>query len=337
MDTEYSKSRSFVFDNYKCLLIVLVVFGHVLEEYGIFGTSEHIRAVIYSFHMPAFVFISGYFSKNVQKSYDMAFEKCLLPFILFNTVWLVMSAHSLKVNVLYPAYVFWYLMSLFFWRISLRLITKIRFVFLLLVLLALYAGCFHEIDRFLSVSRTLVFWPMFYLGFWFSEEKVEKLRSRRKTLSIAAGGVLAIAFSVTLWLNRTGRIPVKTYENLQCYHCSGIGNAEGVLIRFFEMGLAILIVFALLILMPDKKYRFTCLGERTLTIYLLSGFFIYILRVATDRIGWTAGIQSHDVLLLSLSILACIGIVFICSREWVCRLYERFFSWLGGLFLKSFS
>lgn len=335
MDTDVKNSRSYVFDNYKCLLIVLVVFGHILEAYGIFGASEHVRAAIYSFHMPAFIFISGYFSKNVQKCQDTAFEKCLLPFFVFNTIWLLLSMETWRVNVFFPVYVFWYLFSLFFWRITIRILSQIRFVLPVLVLIALYAGCFHEIDRFLSVSRTLAFWPMFYLGFWLSRERVEKLRSQRKKLLAAAWGTLVLGLGVTLWLNVAGKIPVKTYENLQCYHCSGIGNVEGMGIRLLEMGIAILIVFGLLILMPDKKYRFTTLGERTVTIYLLSSFFIHFLRAATDRLDWTVELQSHDVLLFSFSILACFGIVFLCSRKWVCRLYESFFHWLAGFVRKK--
>lgn len=57
------KERNYLFDNLKFLLIVLVVFGHSLEEISLAQDYAIIRAWIYSFHMPAFVFISGYFSK----------------------------------------------------------------------------------------------------------------------------------------------------------------------------------------------------------------------------------------------------------------------------------
>lgn len=326
------RERSYLFDNYKCMLIILVVFGHILEEYGIFGTSEHIRAVIYSFHMPAFIFISGYFSKNLTKCYEQAVKTCLLPFLVFNTIWLIITMDTWRVNVLFPAYVFWYLLSLFFWRITIRFVSRIRFTFLVLLLIALYVGCFHEADRFLSISRTLVFYPLFYLGFWVSEEQVAKLRSYSKW--IAAVLVLA-GLGVTLYLNVTGRIPVKTYENLQCYHCSGIGNVEGILIRLFEILLAIIIIFGLLNLIPDKKYKITSLGSRTVTIYLLSSFFIRGFHMATDKLHWTEKLQGNDALLLSVSLAVCIVIVYLCSRKWVCRLYSQVFNWLAGIIMKN--
>ena len=56
------KERSPLFDNMKMVLIILVVFGHALEEISLEHEYGIIRACIYSFHMPVFIFISGYFS-----------------------------------------------------------------------------------------------------------------------------------------------------------------------------------------------------------------------------------------------------------------------------------
>ena len=58
------KKRSFLWDNAKGLLIFLVVFGHFLS-----GNTNHsgallVLTVIYSFHMPAFAFISGFFTRE---------------------------------------------------------------------------------------------------------------------------------------------------------------------------------------------------------------------------------------------------------------------------------
>lgn len=56
------KERSLLFDNIKTVLIILVVLGHALEEISLEHEYGIIRVCIYSFHMPAFIFISGYFS-----------------------------------------------------------------------------------------------------------------------------------------------------------------------------------------------------------------------------------------------------------------------------------
>lgn len=60
------KERSPLFDNIKIVLIILVLFGHALEEISLENGYGIIRACIYSFHMPVFIFISGYFSGGGQ-------------------------------------------------------------------------------------------------------------------------------------------------------------------------------------------------------------------------------------------------------------------------------
>lgn len=52
--------RDYRLDRLRLLLMVLVVFGHLLE---LFPGAEKLYRVIYSFHMPAFLFLSGYFAR----------------------------------------------------------------------------------------------------------------------------------------------------------------------------------------------------------------------------------------------------------------------------------
>ena len=57
--------RIALWDNLKLFLIFLVVLGHLTLQY--FYSSQMfctVTMVIYTFHMPAFVFVSGLFSKK---------------------------------------------------------------------------------------------------------------------------------------------------------------------------------------------------------------------------------------------------------------------------------
>lgn len=57
------QERKYKFDNLRFILMFLVVFGHFLalqDEYSLYR-------FIYSFHMPAFIFISGYFAKYSRR------------------------------------------------------------------------------------------------------------------------------------------------------------------------------------------------------------------------------------------------------------------------------
>ena len=61
--------RIALWDNLKLFLIFLVVLGHLSFDY--FDSSQMFRTismVIYTFHMPAFVFISGLFCKRSVNS-----------------------------------------------------------------------------------------------------------------------------------------------------------------------------------------------------------------------------------------------------------------------------
>ena len=76
--------REYRFDNAKFILILLVVFGHILEHFqgryvpGIYRT-------VYLFHMPMFIFISGYFAKFDRKKNTVQADNsvCDFPFIAY--------------------------------------------------------------------------------------------------------------------------------------------------------------------------------------------------------------------------------------------------------------
>ena len=59
------KQRDYLYDNYKAFLIFLVVIGHFIEPaYTNHEFLYTLKWFIFAFHMPAFIFISGYFSKR---------------------------------------------------------------------------------------------------------------------------------------------------------------------------------------------------------------------------------------------------------------------------------
>lgn len=69
------RNRNIVIDVSKGVAIILVVIGHVIQ----FGTSgegfwdNNLFKIIYSFHMPLFIFLSGYVSAKgiVERSFQI--------------------------------------------------------------------------------------------------------------------------------------------------------------------------------------------------------------------------------------------------------------------------
>ena len=121
------KTRDYQLDNIKGLMIYLVVVGHVLVQLYPGGLNGDILirlfyCVIYSFHMPVFVFISGYFSKRAgdYASYAKKVTNgCLLPYLIFNFAYGVLyslpSHNYMKIiDILSPKWTLWFFLSLFF-------------------------------------------------------------------------------------------------------------------------------------------------------------------------------------------------------------------------------
>ena len=86
---------SCLIDNIKVLLIFLVVFNHIIA-FNLVKVDTVVRYVWYAitiFHMPAFVFISGYLSKKPQNVLKN-FKNLLIPYVLgytltwYSQIWL---------------------------------------------------------------------------------------------------------------------------------------------------------------------------------------------------------------------------------------------------------
>ena len=86
---------SYLIDNVKVLLIFLVVFNHIIA-FNLVKVDIVVRYIWYAitiFHMPAFIFISGYLSKKPQNVMKNV-KNLLIPYILgysltwYSQIWL---------------------------------------------------------------------------------------------------------------------------------------------------------------------------------------------------------------------------------------------------------
>ena len=166
------KVRDERIDSVKYCLIVVVIAGHVIE-YSETMTSIIVWKWIYIFHMPLFIFISGYFSRKKDKELWPSIWKLLEPLIVFQTVAiitkLINGGETSLIDILTPWYVLWYLLSLIYWRLLLQVIPEsiLRNAKLILPTafgISILTG-FLPIDNFLSLHRTFAFLPFFFLGY----------------------------------------------------------------------------------------------------------------------------------------------------------------------------
>lgn len=143
-----NNGRISLWDNIKFFLIYLVVLGHLANFYLEESWDvKRIFIIIYFFHMPAFIFISGLFSKKTidQKNYKKVFEYFVLYVfikIYLFLVKIVCGYGVAEISLLSERGVPWYAFVLAIYvliTICLKNINK-KYLFIFSVVISCFAG-----------------------------------------------------------------------------------------------------------------------------------------------------------------------------------------------------
>lgn len=273
--------RTAYFDNAKLALIFLVVFGHTIQPFtdGSHGINT-LYMWIYTFHMPVFIFLAGFFAKGSgDKKYIMNLaKKLLLPYLIFQVVYsgyyFILGHNDWQTGVFSPHWALWFLFSLFSWHVLLYFFKKMPPVLSMTVAVAigLVVGYFGEIGSEFSLSRTFVFFPFFLIGYWVTKDHVMFLkRKSMRIASVAVMATVAVAIFFAPDFNSGWLLASESYGDL--------GLPEfGVIARTLVYATSALMAMSILAWIPAKENRLTKYGTRTLYVYLLHGFFIQFFR-----------------------------------------------------------
>ena len=317
------KDRSILFDNLKGILIILVVFGHMINI--LFKFQHHDSEVIsivwrymYLFHMPCFIIISGYFSKKY--SVDGILKKLIIPYIVFNSLFFVMHK-----NFTFPIFAdsaMWYMFALCIWRISIPYLTKVRYIFPLSVICALiYDLIGIENENIGGVAKVIIFLPFFLIGYYCTEEHIEKLRSKKGRYIILL--IFIVIFGLFVALQSFGI--QYTDEMLYAKTDSISFDVSGLIIfgmRKLSGLLGVIISLLLISIIPTTKTRCSVLGQRTLTIYLFH--YLPIIQFIIRKIP----VPKKTEFLFAECILATVVLCYIFSRPVVVKYYDLLLSWI---------
>ena len=263
------------FDTIKGILIVLVVFGHGLWAYRDESFIGPVVQLIYSFHMPAFIFISGYFSKDrFEPSLFKGIIQILFAYIIFNSIMMLycFTVYCTTPKLLTPYYSYWYLLALIWWRLSLPLIVRSPMALPATIALSLAVGFTTDISNQLALSRTIAFYPFFLGGYYFNKlnlrEKVRgTLGSPRSSLAGAALIVLGSALAVLLIV----RMELNTGDELMYAYADN--RTIDMLRRLLLLLSATLITIGILMVVPSRPVPIiTKAGRHSLTVYLFHRF-----------------------------------------------------------------
>lgn len=273
--------RDSYFDNLKGFLIISVVVGHFLNPLiKDSDFAKYIITVIYSYHMPAFVFVSAYFGKH--NSFEKLFKTLLVPYAVFQVIYLILS-HAMwgrggSLQFLQPAFSLWFLLSLFCWRAIIDQLIKVRWILPLSFIFGILVAFDTSIGAFASLGRTIAFLPFFLLGYTFDKDKFMKFANR--TWVKIASAVLILGILIFLYFE-SGNIPFN--ELILKHSYKKAGQPEwGFLYRICLYALSTLLIYLIAAITPRKHHWFTYLGKRTMSVYLLHGIVFKSIQYMTD-------------------------------------------------------
>ena len=270
-------NRICYFDNIKFFLILLVVFGHILQWY----TKEikelaQIFNFIYSFHMPLFIFMSGlFYSKHNIVSKITSY---MYIYILGNAFLILLNAlfkKDVSVNLLSVPNGYWYVFSLIFLVLLTYLFENLnkRIVLTMSIITSLLIGFDNTINGYLSLSRIIVFFPFYYLGHIVDKNRLTEL-SKNKYIKIISLVVLILTY-YCCYFNKFNYFNFISGQILGKY---GYGSKIAILKRVLFYITAIIIGFSYMMIMPSNSVPvISKLGKRTINVYFWHFIIIRLL------------------------------------------------------------
>ncbi|MEV7860358.1 acyltransferase family protein [Streptomyces hirsutus] len=310
------KRRDAFFDNAKYLAIVLVAIGHFWEP--IKGDSRFMEAaytVVYAFHMPAFIIVSGFFSR----SFDMRPDRLrrlvtgvAVPYIVFETAYplfkrVVDSDPQQEISLLDPWYLTWFLCALFVWRLTTPIWKAVRHPLPLALGLAMLASVSPQIGDDLDLQRVLQFLPYFVLGLCMRPEHFHLVR--RRSVRILSVPVFVSALALAWWAEP--RMTTGWLYHRDSAQELGAPWWAGPVMVLVLFGCSLLLTACFFAWVPGRHMWFTALGAGTLYGYLLHGFVVK----AGDYQGWfEPSVLREPVGVAAVTVCAAVLVTFLCSR-----------------------
>ena len=304
-------------DCLKGLGIVLVVLGHVIQsavpDYG----SNLVFSMIYSFHMPLFMLLSGYVAKVSSKKYVLKrFETLCVPFVcwifisyLINGEWKVFSViEKILLVIESPDNGLWFLWVLFLNSVLLWLCTMFAKRFELAewkVILPVMLGLFYMVFPVISVWGTSINTGMagigmvqkyffYFAGGYLCKQHGIQIRKKHVVIGIIIFSVMMIDYrwseGIAFWQNMYGKMPTIFWD-------WGNRTLSGIL------ALAGCISACYLFRFIENWSWGTGLGRFSGDIYILHGWFVGCILPSQDE--WY-GIAIRTVIIIACAIVTAI-------------------------------
>ncbi len=280
---------------------MLVVFGHAIEPLS--GQyAETLAQWIFMFHMPAFVFVSGYVTRySTRWAPGRTVAKLAFPYAVFTVIHAALTSaltgDAFSASFLTPSWTLWYLVALAAWRLSAPLLRSSWWVVPGLALAGVLLGTVAGVGRELSLERIICFAPFFAAGLLWEDRWWQRLRTG--PMRLAAVTLLGLAL-VWSWLSEETVIRSIFFMS-ESYEDIGQYNAEGMLQRGGVLVAGAVLTLAVLSLSGGTNRILASIGAATLPVYLLHPLVLYPAHLDDYRIGWSESVMI--VVLIAFSVV----------------------------------
>lgn len=281
-------TREYKYDNMKALLIFLVVFGHIVSRFAYESeVGRIVYNIIYSFHMPAFLYITGYFAKYNPKALFKRYLPCYILFQIINfvvkyAIYCYDNSFEMKHDVLQfidPGFTLWYIIAIMVYQLLIPLFKtnnkRLKCLMLILTLvLGVYMGFEENFNGVLSLPRIICFFPYYIMGFYERESQVITSCIKNHSNIVKILTIMMFLVVVVAICYHSGVIEQDWLWHTANYETSGCTWYIRILLYIA----GIIGIMTLLAWTPDKNYKYVgYIGRNTLQIYLFHAPIVLIM------------------------------------------------------------
>lgn len=175
---------------------------------------------------------------------------------------------------------------MFWWGAVAILVKRVKPLYVLGIslFLSVISGYSSDVNSFLVMQRTIIFFPFFYLGYITDVEWLVKKLDQTK-FRVASAIVITVTVVLTfLYYNRVSywRVlfrGIKTYKAIN----DGLPYAWGWSWRIAAYFISMVLTLAIICLTPNIKSVISGIGRKTLSIYVFHSAFISL---SLSKIKW---------------------------------------------------
>ncbi|MFI2783800.1 acyltransferase family protein [Streptomyces sp. ALB3] len=302
------------FDNAKYLAMVLVAMGHSWEPLP--GSGRVVEAVytfVYTFHMPVFIIIAGYFSRGLELRSDRVWRlvtSLAVPYAVFEIAYTLFErltgSPAFPLSPLTPYWLLWFLPALFLWRLTTPFWQTVRWPVAVALLIAAMGAVSSNIGGDLHLQRILQFLPYYVLGLQLRPAHFDLVR--RRAARVASVPVCLVALAAAYWA-----VPRTTTSwFFRRYGAEELGSPAwtGALVTLLLFACALVLSACFLAWVPNRRLWMTALGAGTLYGYLLHGF---VIKGAVKAGLYEADVVSTQPGRILVSVAAAAMVTALCS------------------------